>query len=68
MNSLTAIQISLDNSLIYREFIEERKEILKHKWIESEKKGYDIGFDKAFFEWIMKYRAGWRKKWRLFNI
>jgi hypothetical protein len=67
MISLTGIQISLANSLIYKEFVEERQEILKHKWIESEKKGYDIGFDKALFDWIVKHRTGWRKH-RMFNL
>ena len=33
----------LKNSSLYREFQAEREEILKHKWIESEKAGYEIG-------------------------
>ena len=49
------------NSNLYREFQAERDEILKHKWIESEKVGYDIGFEKALTDWIIKYRAKWRK-------
>ena len=39
----------------------ERDEIFRHKWIESEKKGHDIGFDKALMEWVVKYRSEWRK-------
>jgi hypothetical protein len=49
------------NSSLYREFQAEREEILKHKWIESEKAGCDIGFERALTDWIVKYRAGWRK-------
>lgn len=49
------------NSSLYREFQAERDEILKHKWIESEKAGHDIGFEQALTEWIVKYRAKWRK-------
>ncbi|MFZ5807340.1 MAG: hypothetical protein ACOY3I_09070 [Verrucomicrobiota bacterium] len=48
------------NSALYREFLLERDEILKHKWIESEKAGYDIGFEKALLDWIVKHRAQWR--------
>ena len=48
------------NSALYREFLAEREEILKHKWIESEKAGYDIGFEKALLDWIVKHRATWR--------
>lgn len=51
----------LKNSSLYREFQAEREEILKHKWIESEKAGHDIGFERALTEWIVKHRSKWRK-------
>lgn len=51
-----------ENSALYREFLAEREEILKHKWIESEKAGHDIGFEKALLDWIVKHRAEWRLK------
>ncbi len=47
-------------SALYQEFLAEREEILRHKWIESEKLGHDIGFEKALLDWIVKHRAGWR--------
>ena len=49
------------NSSLYREFQAEREEILKHKWIESEKAGRDIGFEQALTDWIIKHRSTWRK-------
>jgi hypothetical protein len=51
----------LKNSTLYKEFQAEREEILKHKWIESEKAGYDIGFERALTDWIIKHRSKWRK-------
>jgi hypothetical protein len=51
----------LKNSTLYREFQAEREEILRHKWIESEKAGHDIGFERALTDWIIKHRAQWRK-------
>jgi hypothetical protein len=51
----------LKNSSLYREFQAEREEILKHKWIESEKAGRDIGFERALTDWIIKHRSKWRK-------
>ena len=48
------------NSVLYKEFLAERDEILRHKWIESEKLGRDIGFEKALLDWIIKYRSNWR--------
>jgi hypothetical protein len=49
------------NSSLYREFQAEREEILKHKWIESEKAGHDIGFEQALTDWIVRHRSKWRK-------
>ena len=47
-------------SSLYQEFLAEREEILKHKWIESERLGYDIGFERALLDWIRKHRESWR--------
>lgn len=49
------------NSALYREFLAEREEILRHKWLESEKAGDDIGFERALLDWIVKHRSSWRK-------
>ncbi|MBA2435748.1 MAG: hypothetical protein H0V54_11835 [Chthoniobacterales bacterium] len=51
-----------ENSVLYKEFLAEREEILKHKWIESEKAGFDIGFEKALLDWIVKHRSNWRER------
>jgi hypothetical protein len=51
----------LKNSSLYREFQAEREEILRHKWLESEKAGRDIGFERALTDWIIKHRSKWRK-------
>ena len=48
-------------SLLYKEFLAEREEILRHKWIESEKAGVDIGFEKALLGWLIKQSAGRRE-------
>jgi hypothetical protein len=48
------------DSLLYKEFVAERDEILRHKWLESEKAGHDIGFEKALLDWVLRYRAAWR--------
>ena len=51
-------------SALYKEFLAERAEILKHKWIESEKAGKDIGFERALLDWIVKHRSNWRERRR----
>ncbi len=35
----------------YRQFLAVREEILKFKWVESEKAGRDIGFEAALLGW-----------------
>ena len=42
MQTLTTNEL-LKNSSLYREFQAEREEILRHKWIESEKAGRILG-------------------------
>ena len=39
------------------------EEIKRHKWIESEKAGHDIG-DRAAFEWLERHYEEWLR-WRL---
>lgn len=54
----------LKDSALYREFLAEREEILKHKWLESEKAGYDIGFERALVDWVLNHRAKWKQSRR----
>ena len=54
----------LKNSSLYRELKAEWEEILKHKWVESEKAGHDIGSEWAITNWAINHRAFWRKSRR----
>ena len=51
-------------SVLYKEFLAERAEILRHKWLESEKAGHDIGFERALLDWIIKHRSKWHTERR----
>jgi hypothetical protein len=62
MSTSDSNQELVKESLLYKEFLAEREEILRHKWIESEKAGQDIGFEKALLDWIVKHRSAWRTK------
>jgi len=35
------------------------EEINRHLWIESEKAGYDIGFEKAAQDWLQHFSQAW---------
>jgi len=56
------MSLELKNTRLYQEFLKEREEILKHKWIESEKAGKDVGFEWALLDWSINYRNTWREK------
>lgn len=47
-------------SRLFKEFAAEREEILRHKWLLSERAGRDVGFNVAAYDWIANHRAGWR--------
>ena len=57
----------MDGSLLLAEFAAEREEILRHKWIESEKANCDIGFERALMDWILRHRSAWREARRKDN-
>lgn len=44
---------------LYQKFIFIREEIMKHKWIESEKQNHDIGFESALIDWIKNHKTDW---------
>ena len=46
----------------YQEFLAERDELLKHKWLMSEKAGEDVGFERALMDWAHHHRAKWRQQ------
>jgi hypothetical protein len=55
----------LTHSLFFQTYTAEREEILRHKWLESEKAGRDIGFEHALIDWILYHRSAWRKAFHI---
>ena len=51
--------MDITNTLLYKEFLALKEEVNKHKWYESEKVGYDIGFAYALIDWTLKYKTKW---------
>ena len=51
ISTTTVVDVKMD----LKEYLEvQTREIERHKWIESEKAGRDLGMD-AVIDWIMKY-------------
>jgi hypothetical protein len=59
---LSSFDAIVNNSLLYKEFLAEREEILRNKWFMSEKEGHDVGFERALLDWNFKHRNKWRKE------
>jgi hypothetical protein len=38
-----------------------KEEIGRHRWIESEKAGSDIGFDRAAEDWLNRFSDSWMR-------
>ncbi|MDR2512427.1 MAG: DUF4032 domain-containing protein [Puniceicoccales bacterium] len=53
-----------NTSYVFQEYRAEHEEILRHKWLESEKLGYDIGMECARLDWIARHRSKWRQAYR----
>jgi len=49
------------DAAVWAFFLAERDEILKLKWIESEKAGQDIGWERAIQIWMREHRGFWVK-------
>jgi hypothetical protein len=47
------------DAAVWQFFLEEREEILKLKWIESQKAGRDIGYEQAIQIWLQLHRRSW---------
>ena len=50
------------NESLYEEFLAEREEVLRHKWLMSERAGVDVGFESALIDWTLSCRSDWKKK------
>jgi hypothetical protein len=59
---------SICKLLIYKEIMAQKEEVLRHKWLESEKAGRDIGYDTALIGWVMRHKTKWEKAKRFLKI
>ena len=41
---------------LFQQWADMKPEILVHKWYQSEKAGYDVGFDRAATNWMIHHR------------
>jgi hypothetical protein len=53
-----------ERSMVIQGIMEERDEILRFKWLESEKAHQDIGFEKALLRWVIRHRSTWLEQRR----
>lgn len=60
-SKITSTDPLLEKSSLYQEFLAEREEIMRHKWLKSEEAGHDIGFDATLLDWVMNYRNDWKQ-------
>lgn len=44
---------SLQDTLLFKKYTEEKEHIERNKWFMSEKNGTDVGFEKALLDWLI---------------
>jgi len=47
-------------SNFFREYCMKKDQVMKYKWIESEKQGADIGLERAWLQWESRYYQTWK--------
>ena len=52
-------EFEIKQARLYQLYLSQVDEVNRHKWIESEKAGFDVGWDWALVNWIIHYRANW---------
>ena len=57
----TCATLELERSSLYAFFRRELEEIHRHKWLDSEKAGRDLGFELALLDWVRNHRSDWRR-------
>lgn len=53
--------MKIQDTSVFKEYLALKEEVNKHKWFESEKKGYDIGWTRALIDWTLKFKSKWIK-------
>lgn len=43
------------NTRLFRQWEDIKREIQLHKWYESERAGYDIGWERASVDWMIRF-------------
>jgi hypothetical protein len=58
------IKSSTQKASLYQEFLAERDQIMKHKWVMSENADRDVGFEAALVDWTINVREEWKKDFK----
>lgn len=48
----------ISNTILFQRWKAMKREILLHKWYESEKAGHDVGWEKASTNWMIHFSRG----------
>ncbi len=49
-------------STAYREFLADREDLMRHKWLMSERAGGDVGLEAALMDWVDHFRVPMRRQ------
>jgi hypothetical protein len=55
-------KFALEDTLLYKKYKEDKKQIEENKWYLSEKAGKDVGWEKALLDWMLHHKKDSLKK------
>jgi len=51
----------IENTLLYKKYMDEREHILRNKWYMSERLGKDVGYERALLDWLLNKKEYLKK-------
>ena len=60
---MSRADFDLSRSWLVQFLLDEQSEILRHKWLESEKVGHDIGWAWARCDWKVRHSSKYLHQW-----
>jgi hypothetical protein len=52
----------LEDTLLYKKYMEEREHILRNKWYMSERARKDVGYERALLDWMLNKKEYLKNK------
>jgi len=60
MKKISTTEDVVNSSNFFKDYCMKKDQVMKYKWIESEKRGADIGLERAWLQWESRHYQTWK--------